>query len=164
MPAMTPPPADRDETEPSYRTHIVVADLIALGLVVTRTKAGLLAGTSIYLFDGLIIHGSHDHAGRGFGSLALRAGLPILAAIVGSSIWWSRQDPRCRNGDSDFCTDDEFNVGGLYGFGLGLLGAVVIDTALLARPATVHRRPAVTWSPRVSATRDHVAFGITGGF
>jgi hypothetical protein len=164
VPALVPPPGDRDETEPSYRVHMVVADLIALGLAVTTTKAGVVAGTSIFLFDGLVIHGSHDHLGRGIGSVALRAGLPVVATIVGRAIWWSRQDPRCRRGDSDFCADDEFNVGALYGLGLGLLGAMVIDTAFLARPATVHRRPAVTWSPRVSATREQVAFGITGGF
>jgi hypothetical protein len=163
IPAVSPP-GDRDETEPSYRVHLVVADLIALGLAVTTTKAGVVAGTAIYLFDGLVIHGSHDRPGRGLGSLALRVGLPVLSTFVGSAISWSRQDPRCLQGDSDFCTDDEVNPGALYGLGIGLLGAMVIDTAFLARPATMHRRPAAAWSPRVSATREHVAFGITGGF
>jgi hypothetical protein len=155
---------DGDETEPSYRFHLVVADAAALALTLTTTKAGVLAGASIYLFDGLIIHGSHDHVGRGFGSLALRAGLPVLATMVGGAIWWRGQDARCRAGEPDYCSDDEVNVGALYGLGLGILGAMVIDTAFLARPATVHKRAAVTWTPRLSATRDHVALGITGGF
>src|SRR5205814_10709545 len=91
-----PPQAFVDETEPSYRAHLFVADVAALGLAVTGTKAGLLGGTAVYLFDGLVIHGSHDRPGRGVGSLALRAGLPVLGAIVGSAIWWHGQDARCR--------------------------------------------------------------------
>jgi hypothetical protein len=166
VPPISPRVDDRDETvtEPSYRLHLLVADTAALALTLTTTRAGVLAGASIYLLDGLVIHGSHDRIGRGIGSLALRAGLPVLATIVGGMIWWHGQDSRCRAGDPDYCSDDELNVGALYGFGLGILGAMVIDTALLARPATVHRRAAVTWTPRVSATRDQVALGITGGF
>jgi len=158
-----PPQAYVEETEPSYRAHLFVADVAALGLTLTRSNGGILAGTAVYLLDGLVIHGMHDRMGRGLGSLALRAGLPVLGAIVGGAIWWHSQDARCRAGDPDFCSDDEFNVGGLYGFGLGILSAMVLDTAILARPAT-RKRPAYTWSPNVLATREHVALGITGSF
>jgi hypothetical protein len=64
--------------------------------------------------------------------------------------------------DDDDCDDGSLG-GAILGFGLGVLGAMVIDTALLARPVKSHKT-STTWVPQVTATAQHVGLGIAGRF
>jgi hypothetical protein len=165
--AVTPPPleAPREaETEPSYRWQIAVADASSLALLFTVTDRGALGGGLLYLLGGPVIHLAHGEAGRAVGSLGLRVALPIAGAFVGGALWWNGQDARCKNGDPDFCSDDEFNVGALYGLGLGFLGAMVIDTAVLARPVPVRKDAGATWAPQLAVAPGHLGVGVIGRF
>src|SRR5204863_129678 len=63
--------------------------------------------------------------------------------------------------DDDDC-DDGTLEGAILGFGLGMLAAMVIDTALIARP--VKAKPAVTWVPQVAVTPQQVGLGVVGRF
>lgn len=165
--AVTPPPLDgprEAETEPSYRWQIGVADAGSLALLFSFTEHGSLGGGLLYLLGGPVIHLAHGEAGRAVGSLALRAALPIAGAFVGGALWWNSQDARCKNGDPDFCSDDEFNVGALYGLGLGFLGAMVVDTALLARPVPLRKAAGARWAPQLAVAPGHLGVGVVGRF
>jgi hypothetical protein len=166
--AVTPPPpleAPREaETEPSYRWQIGVADASSLALLFTVTDRGALAGGLLYLLGGPIIHAVHGEPGRAVGSLGLRVALPVAGAFVGGALWWNSQDARCKNGDPDYCSDDEFNVGALYGLGLGFLGAMVIDTAVLARPVPLRKDAGATWAPQLAVAPGHLGVGVVGRF
>jgi hypothetical protein len=165
--AVTPPQVDGTlevETQPSYRWQIGVADAASLAIMLSVTERGILGGGLVYLLGGPTIHVAHGETGRAVGSLALRAALPIIGGLVGGKLWWNSQDARCRDGDPDFCADDEVNVGAVYGLGLGLLTAMVVDTAFLARPVPIRREAGATWAPQLAVTPGHLGVGVAGRF
>lgn len=160
-----PAPAPAEEApQASYRWQIAAADTAALTVLLIGKESGLKAAGAIYLFDGLVLHQIHGRPGRAAGSLVLRGGLPLVGLFAGAAIWWRSQDRRCRAGDPDYCSDDEVNPGALIGFGLGLLTAAVIDTALIARPETVRKPRQTAWAPQLSVTHDRVALGLAARF
>jgi hypothetical protein len=137
---------DTVEVVPHYGWQIVAADLVGLTVALSARSGRLAAG--IYLFDGAFIHSMHGRPGRAAASVLLRAGLPIAGAfILGTATQ----------------PDDEFPVGLVLGFGLGLATAALLDATLIARPVTVPRR-SMTWTPQLSVTHDRIALGIAGGF
>jgi len=158
------PSAPEVESEASYRWQIATADTAALTVLLIGKGSGLKAAGAIYLLDGAVIHGIHGQPGRAAGSLALRGALPLIGLFAGAAIWWRSQDARCRNGDPDYCSDDEVNPGALIGFGLGLLTASVIDTALIARPLPVRKPREAIWAPRLSVVHDRVTLGVAARF
>jgi hypothetical protein len=110
-----------------YGGPIVGADagfvaLTAASLVTRKENpelADLLITTAVvdYYLGGPIVHWDYGHGGRGFGSLALRAGLPITGILLGGAVGLSVN-----------------SVG--EGVGVGFLGGIVmapiLDASLLA--------------------------------
>ena len=98
--------------------------LIAAGATAASgaEAGGALGGLSLttYLLGGPIVHFAHENVGRGFGSLALRGGLPIVFGAVGVQL----ED--CSDGDW-FCGLSGAVLGGL----LGIVTAITVDASLL---------------------------------
>jgi hypothetical protein len=122
---------------------------IALGgLAYGADKAGGTSITNVFwtasvatFFVGApVIHWTHGHVGRGFGSLGLRVGLPLGAFLAGALIG----NAAC--GDSD---SDNSLVGCPVGVGAfaalaGLVAATIVDAAVLARePVTPPAAPPI---------------------
>jgi hypothetical protein len=106
----------------------------------------------VYLLGGPVTHFAHDNPGRGLGSLALRAGLPIAFGTIG----YYGED--CSGGDDyDLCGI----VGALLGGVLGIATAVTVDAAVLGYEEVPIEREGLQ-NVGVSVTRD-VAVIMAGG-
>jgi hypothetical protein len=126
-----PPPVVMESRWYGWQT--LLADVAA----VAAASAGGEAGLGVYALGGPIVHWSHGNTGRGFGSLALRTGAPIVlgAAFVAGC-------------DPD--EDAEFGCLGaaLAGVGLGMVTAIVLDASVLARDEVpVERDTSVALGP-----------------
>ncbi len=145
-PPIVPPPADQPLVE-SYRLQTGLADTAALLLMTAGVHDGSVASLALgtYVLGAPLVHLAHGRPGRAAGSLALRVGLPVVAAALLAS----SQRSSCPSTD-DTC-DDDGEIGaiavGLLG---GMLAASVIDTAFLAKgddpPA------ARSWTPTIAPT------------
>lgn len=76
-----------------------------------------------YLLGGPVSHFAHDNIGRGIGSLALRAGLPVAFGAVGFGI-----EDCSGDNDYDLCGI----VGSIVGGVVGIAAAISIDAAVLS--------------------------------
>ncbi len=129
------------------------------------TAGGVLLVTG-YVFGGPIVHWSHGQVGRGFASLGIRVGAPLVLGTLGFAVF--------RGSGSQ----DEYAglIGLALGFGFGVLSAIVIDAAALAYEkvddqdedarAITRRRQAqrpITWSPWAAPrTEGGAMFGLSG--
>ena len=134
-----------------YGWQTLCTDAAAIGLTITaavldgndrtQTPVVLLAAGS-YLLGGPIVHFAHGHQGKGFLSLAMRVGLPVVAGgtmVLASS-----------------CSPKDCMGGGLLMVGAGVLGMIAssaIDAAAIAREDV----------PREVAFAPVVLFGENGG-
>jgi hypothetical protein len=101
--------------------------MIALTFAAASAESGemaTIAGLG-YLFAPSVVHFAHGNIGAGFGSMGLRAGLPLGGFLTGFVL-----GAGLASGESGA---GWVGLGvGLIGFGLGMVGAIVLDTALLA--------------------------------
>jgi hypothetical protein len=144
----------------NYRWQIAAVDAAGLALVLSHSETGVSLGALTYILGGPIVHGLHDQGGRMGVSLALRLGLPILLAYGGASL--AQLNNRCSPDDDD--CDSGALGGALLGFGLGVATAMVIDTAVIARPIEVRNPPGATWAPQIAVTSHRVGLGVIGRF
>jgi hypothetical protein len=159
-PGVTPqrmPVPDQPLVE-SYRLQTAIADGVALvTLAATHdASAGATFGVGTYLLGAPIIHLLHRRPGRALGSLALRAGLPLGAALL------------LEASHKNSCPSSSTQCDDLSGLGLfvgGIIGgavvASVLDTALLAKGDDP---PARGWGPAVAPNHGGVTLGIAGSF
>jgi hypothetical protein len=90
-----------------------------------------------------------------------------LACSPGGWLWWLGQDSRCRGGSYDNdadCFDGDINPGAIVGVALGLATAVIVDSAVIARPVKVRKPKAAALTPRLSVTPDRIALGFATRF
>lgn len=155
-----PPSAPLPEVEiEDYRWQIAVVDAAGLALAFSQNQTGTSLGGLAYALGGPVIHGMHGHGGRVLASMALRVGLPLALAIGGGEL--GRQD--CSGPDDYDCGGA--NIGGaLLGFGLGVVTAMVVDDALIARPVAIRKHDDATWAPQIAVTPRHVGLGALGRF
>lgn len=149
-------PSYPDEEIEDYRWEIVAADAVSLALLLKGGRDGSTVGALTYVLVPPILHLSEDRAGRAAASLVLRLGLPIAGALTGASLGGRG----CHSEDD--CDDEGAFVLAFLGFGAGLLSAMVVDTAFIARP--IHKHSSVTWAPHVAVTRQQVRLGVAGRF
>lgn len=83
----------------------------------------MLAGALTYIGGGPVVHWLHGNVGPGFGSFALRVGLPVSAAFWGA-IGGAMLMPRN--------SSHGFETGAAVGFFAGMAGASLLDAGLLA--------------------------------
>lgn len=144
----------------NYRWQIAAVDAAGLALALSGNGTGVSLGALTYILGGPIMHGLHNEGGRMGVSLALRLGLPILLAYGGASL--AQANNHCRPDDDD--CDSGALGGAILGFGLGVATAMVIDTAVIARPIEVRRPPGATWAPQIAVTPQRVGLGVIGRF
>lgn len=135
-----------------WQTLIVDAGVVGATLV-TKNPGVAVGGLTL---GAPIVHWAHGNVGRGFASLGIRVGTPLLttfgvvALAMGSG---SRMGPGL----------------GEFGLGLGAVIASVLDAFVLARTTEVipPRQPAASrWSvePRISASPSGASAGLGGTF
>jgi hypothetical protein len=106
-----------------------------------------------YLLGAPIVHATHHRPGRAAGSLALRAGLPILGIAIGL------KSVHTCNGD---VCDEGPGAAPILGMVAGMIAASVIDTAFLAKGDEAPTR--ASWTPTIAARRESVSLGIAASF
>jgi hypothetical protein len=144
-PAAEPPPASEASLVESYRAQTLMGDgvaVLASLLMTTSTNMqtqealGTLAAGA-YLFGAPAAHLLHHRPGRAIGSFVMRAGIPLVAALLLAR---------------------GYHSSGAIGGGIV---ASVIDNAFLAKG---DERPARMWSPTVAAIHGGVTLGVGGAF
>jgi hypothetical protein len=168
--------AAADEGTESFDRHwygwqTLIPDLAALGLFSVAAKLNTsafnsnpiaVAGVALYLGGGPTVHFAHGDIGRGFISLALRAGLPVGALLAGALL------TPCNSTSSDVC-----GVGSglaIFGFFLGGISAVALDASVLSIvrvPAAPSDAPRVMPSVTFMKGRDgqqHLAAALIASF
>jgi hypothetical protein len=151
-----PPDAEPPRAKRWYGGYTLATDGAAValalgGAALDRDGELLLVGSvGAYLLGGPIVHLAHGNPGRSLLSLGMRAGLPVTLAFLGVAA------EGCGEGH-DFCGYG----GALIGFGVGLVSAVVIDAAAIARDE-VEPTPAI--APALGVSREGAWLGATGTF
>jgi len=154
-------PAEEETT--SYRQYTLTADLVGISLLAggglmegddgrdtDASQALYTVGTMTALFATPAIHLIRGHGTRALGSLGMRAGLATLGALIAVSA--NSDCHSSLNGDL-FCELDYM--------GYGILGGLVVASALDAALLTDEKVEHATWAPQVAATRDGVRVGAT---
>jgi hypothetical protein len=136
-------------------------------------------GSFVYVGAGAAIHGLHHHSGKAAASVLLRIGSPIVGAIIGA---FAGRAMAARSQPSDGDTVDPQGflelVGGVMGFGAGMLSAILVDDVFIAvdRPASDSDAPvaplprtALAVTPYAGAVpgargEAQAALGVTGRF
>jgi hypothetical protein len=113
---------------------------------------GFLVVSSVggYFLGAPIVHASKGNWGRAAGSLALRTGAPILLGGIGAGL--------------ENCSDEDFTcglAGALVGGALGIVAAIVLDAAVLARD-TIEVQP--KFLPTAGIHRNGAWLGLSGTF
>jgi len=171
--ARRPPPApSSDEAVGSdggrwYGWQIMLSDVLGVVTVVggSRVEPGLaVLGPLVYLAVPPIIHTFHD--GPALASLGVRAGLPVAAGFVGyvATTGCAAND---ESSEPNFC-----RLGGVIaGALLGMLGAMVVDMALIAyepsRGSARARSPSpalASGQPSIGLRRGGATLGFGGAF
>jgi hypothetical protein len=156
-------------TEPAMEAHwyggrILLADGSAVAVMAAGGGLGsgplALVGVAGWFVASPLVHAQHAGAGRGLGSFALRAGLPLAGLVLANA---ASHDCWKEPGASDSC-----DVGaGLAGLLLGVIGAEILDVAWLARDAhpvegahAESRAPQLVFLPQ----GDGLSVGLVGRF
>jgi hypothetical protein len=158
-PSTVAPPATQSEW---YGWQPLLADGAFVGtlILVSHTNGKIPPALDYvlpieYLVASPIIHFAHERPGTAVGSLLLRLGVPVAGGFLGYA--------SCSNHDDGGVAGA---VGALAGVGLGMIGAMIIDDAALARH-DVPIRPTeegLTVHPSAVATRGGAMVGLGGSF
>jgi hypothetical protein len=154
--------------EHHYGSETLTADAISAGVMVaglflpsTKGVVGSL-GLGGYVLAAPAIHIAHGNPGRALGSLGLRLGMPVGLGADGVYVGVALVGKEC-NGIQCF---GGFVVGAILGglgFLSGMVGASVLDGAVLARervPRSPVRTPALNVSPYVVPSQQGSSFGL----
>ena len=152
----TPMLVMQSEPDLDYRWQVIAADGVSLAFAFSGNMNATSLGIAGYVVGAPLIHVVHGEGGRGGTSLVLRVALPLVGVYAGQAL-----ARRSCSGDDLDCDDGSFG-GAILGLGLGVLTAMVVDAALIARP--VKRKPTMTWVPQLTAAHDRVGLGVAGRF
>jgi hypothetical protein len=123
-----------------------------------------------YVAGGPIVHFAHGHVAKGFGSAALRLGLPFVGGLFGLGL----AAASCSNNGSGCFDNTIVDVG--VGIILGFIAAPIIDAAALAfdeAPRKAHEArlstPVLRLTPTATLPRDATGrttptLGVSGTF
>lgn len=153
--APPPPPPARREGAVWYGWQTLITD----GAAVLTTPAVPLLGVGAYVLGAPLVHALHGRGWTALGSLGLRVGAPVTGGFVAYAV-----QGKC---SGEFCA-----VWPLLGAGVGVVSAMALDAAVLARkprePADEKPARAAT-APRITpsaAPRREGGFdvGLSGSF
>lgn len=164
------PPVEQPSKEHRwYGWQTLTSDAISIGVFAAGmgdedSKGATFAGFFGYLFGGPIIHGMHRQTGKSLGSFGLRAGLPIVGAIVGY------ESEGCDRSKHE--PDDGYLCGferAVTGFLLGTAIAIAVDAAVLAHEEmepdeSSERPPSLQMRPDISVSSDRATLQLSGVF
>jgi len=145
-----------DEPDHWYGWQTLIADggSLAVGVVggimdlneqKTASSVLLYTGAVGYVAGAPVVHWATGHFSAGFWSLGLRAGLPTVLGFLGYSLRPCSSTPPDGEPHSDDVACFPYVLGGVV---LGVLSAVTIDNAVVAREPIA--RPAEAASRRIS--------------
>jgi len=140
-----------------YGWQTLLVDGAALGFASTGSDLSV----GIYALGGPVVHWAHGNTWRGVGSLVLRVGAPLA---LGAAFGYGCEASGNSDGDMG-CLGAE--IGGAM---LGVVGAIVVDSAVLARDTVpvdedmAVRVGPVRVAPAIAAGRDHGSFLLQGTF
>jgi hypothetical protein len=131
-PPLVAPAANAASRSEWYGAPIIIADgvstLVASVGGVATGGVLTLVGAGTFLLVPPIIHWARGNVAKGFGSLGLRVGMPSGGTLLGGLVGLVASG-NCRG---EFCGAAGLVLGGLIGGGLGIIGASVVDSAVLA--------------------------------
>jgi hypothetical protein len=171
-PARAPAPPQKGRW---YGWQTLAADGAALAMLIAASNSDngvnlTRAAFTTYLLAPAVLHSVHGNFGRGAGSIAIRAGAPLLLAFGGGMLGLLIEPQR---GDSISPT---FAMGLALGLLTGYLGAVSFDIAVATeRPAEEppqasaqarlrRRTPALELGPTFALERGGASMGMLGRF
>ena len=170
-----PPPHPDEADRRWYGWQIILTDGAAIASVAMAAHGSGWGdlGLTLYLGGGPVVHFAHGNAAKGAGSLALRVAVPLGSALVGGLL--GALVGGSPSGCSGFFCPSPAEIGIGAGVLLGLLGASIVDIAVLAydahpveprphaEPLRLHVAP-VTGLPRDSSGHVTPTFGLAGAF
>jgi hypothetical protein len=125
------------------------------------TAGALLLGSlATYSLGAPIIHLAHNRPGAALGSFGLRWGVPFVGALLGVGFGYAS----CGKGNNDGVC---YGLYGALGLTLGTIGAIAIDSAVLAREQVPMKFTAAknfTWRPDLNVSPSSVSAGLSGAF
>ncbi|HEY1691079.1 MAG TPA: hypothetical protein VGG39_02900 [Polyangiaceae bacterium] len=126
-PSWSPPPPPISRW---YGGQTLLVDAVAVGAALVALEP---VAIPLYLLGAPTVHVVHGHPGRAIGSLLLRAALPVGFAAAFMAAWPSGDsaDPK-GTGVADNGPPEAL-VGAFMGAALGVVSAIAIDAAVLAR-------------------------------
>ena len=173
---------------PSGPTHVewygwetLLADGVATSFVVLAattdsSRAGppfAYTGVTTFALGGPIIHATHHRWGIAFADLGIRVGGVFLGALTGALIGSATSSNSCGNassGSDNLCIPSLNGAaeGAALGLLFGVVGASVIDSAVLAREKVRDKDDAVqagfAWSPTIAPVRGGATAGLVARF
>ena len=172
-PESTAPSQTAPTTETvSYRSDVLVADGVSLGLVLlgpmTNTPSVSAAGVAGYFLGAPLMHVANGRGKQALQSIGLRVALPIIGGELGWHL--GPQDTACFDAAQGIdgsreggCRDQGSIVGMLLGFTAGGVTAMVIDAKYLARYEK-KIGPAANWSASIVPRHGGAMVGVGGAF
>jgi hypothetical protein len=113
-----------------------------------------------YLFGAPIVHAVHGHWDKAGASLALRIGAPIALGYFGSGLGTLACPGKSSDTSNYHCVSSATVAGAL----VGLVAAIGVDAALLARERVSGHPSTGRWSPTVSLNRSGFSVGLGAEF
>ena len=145
-----------------YGNQTIVVDvastLLMVGGLAGHVDAVFLIGLAGYAFGGPAIHAVHGRPEITLASFFVRFAVPAVTGLIGAGIGDATLRRQPSFNDGSFLSPPV--AGALVGVPLGMVGAMVLDSSLLAwtpAPPTARPRPVVTLAPRlaIGPDRDH---------
>ncbi len=169
-----PPPLAAEEDWYGWQILIVdggvllsTALMIGAGVGTDSAAAPAIYGPSAHVLGGPIVHWAHGHVGKGFASFGLRLGMPLVAGAIGLGVGHLAAPSEAGGMFPVGAT-----LGTAAGLGLGYIGSIVVDTAVLAyEPASTPGGafappPSFAWQPTFGfdPRQDAASLGVAGSF
>ena len=130
-----------------YGWQTLLVDGAAIGTLFaaagTESSELAILGVGTFYLGAPIVHFTHGNVGRGFGSLGLRVGAPLIVGAIGAG------SADC-NRDHEFCGFAEFAAGVAVGAAL----AVVVDAVALAYDSQPQPETGLRLSPSFGLHRN----------
>jgi len=151
-------PEAPSKMERSYALQLAGADLASFATMIIgasgQSEELVRLGSLGYLFAAPAVHALNGNGIGAVKSFGLRATLPLAGMFIGMMA-----GPEDDAGD---CCGIASLTGALYGGGIGVVAALVVDYTLFGKKT--ERAPTRAWQPTVGASQNGFSVGAMGRF
>ncbi len=156
-----------------WQTLLVFGGSLGVGLIggivggASNSDALLFGGLSLggggFLLGGPVTHWVHGNVAKGFESLGLNFGMPVVGGGLGAGIV-------CISAGCDADQGIDIFLGVVVGASLGLIASMIVDVSVLsygnepAKPVVSRRAPGWKIVPDLKITHEKTTFGFAGVF